>query len=485
MKRYIQHETKVVKSSDDFELDIKRQKGVLYHYSYPKAKKLKGIVFVIPPFDEYQNFGVLQALDHINVLMEIQKSDFEFIDSYPTILMGSSHGAYIANLVAKIIPSKIDCVIDNSSYVNPPIKYICGKYVNPLDPEYMIKYPNVIVNCFVKTHWRKDADSFYNYSKDRELIRSLSYKNHNEMIAKVSDAKIRYVSYHSAYDKLALYDDKVLFYKQLKELGFDARLKTVSTQEQVDGKFIKNLEHGLSMSMKELANHELPEALKIKSASSKKDFESISYRCDEISYDFQIIDGVFTAQQSPLGALEEYIQENFENNIKYFELNHPDIYNKLASLDSAIEQGLYQNRYDLIFNNNYFDVKEFASGDYLYGINSKKYGYEVSKDFSKKSKRFVFFGIGLATHLGGILKKVTADRYLIVENDLELFKLSTLVTPYYKFAQDTDLVFSVLDDEEQFLKIAEEFLSQKSFDFFQMQKEFRYKELLFENLKRI
>jgi hypothetical protein len=543
MNRYIQHETKIVKSSDDFELDIKRQKGVLYHYSYPKAKKLKGIVFVIPgfgadtnsdyaknlreyiadsfdvmavsviyhcynsrdtngailsldapsknlqtatlipPFDEYQNFGILQALDHINVLREIQKSDFEFIDSYPTILMGSSHGAYIANLVAKIIPSKIDCVIDNSSYVNPPIKYICGKYVNPLDPEYMIKYPNVIVNCFVKTHWRKDEDSFYNYSKDRELIRSLSYKEHNEMIAKVSDAKIRYVSYHSAYDKLALYDDKVLFYKQLKDLGFDAKLKTISTQEQVDGKFIKNLEHGLGMSMKELANHELPQALKIKSFSSKKDFESISYKCDEISYDFQIIDGVYTAEQSPLRALEEYVQETFENNIKYFELNHPDIYSKLASLDSAVEQGLYQNRYDLIFNNNYFDVKEFSSGNYLYGTNSKKYAFEVSKDFTENSERFVFFGIGLATHIRDIAKKVQAQRYLIVEHDLELFKLSTLITPYYDIGKESELVFSVLESEDEFLEKAKEFLAQKSFEFFQMQKEFRYKELLFEKLK--
>jgi hypothetical protein len=95
----------------------------------------------------------------------------------------------------------------------------------------------------------------------------------------------------------------------------------------------------------------------------------------------------------------------------------------------------------------------------------------------------VFFGIGLATHIRDIAKKVQAQRYLIVEHDLELFKLSTLITPYYDIGKESELVFSVLESEDEFLEKAKEFLAQKSFEFFQMQKEFRYKELLFEKLK--
>lgn len=560
----LMREGSIINSSSDFELSIKREKGVIYNYTYPKNKKLKGIVFIIPGFgddtnseysqklrdyvakefdvvavsaiyhcfssrlnnggietlddydelvllsnlkrfnievetddlyeifnninkkiqakkdegeldknetivqtvtimpknNEYQNFGILQALDHINVLKELKSKNLNFIDNYPTILIGSSHGGYIANIIAKIAPNSIDCVIDNSSYVKPPLNYILGKENNPLHTEWRgICGENLIINYFTKKFWSNNDDSFYYLSKDNYGIRDLSNKLHNKIMAKKSESKTRYIFYHSIKDRIAIYKDKEDFSKGLAELGFDVTLNTISNISQVDGNFIKSLEHGLDMSIKQLVNIELPEALKIRSNSSKSKFEEITYPCETVNYNFENISGIYSAHLSPIENIEIKIVNNFEKNMKYFEQYHPQVYSILASLDSAIEQNLYQSKYDLIFNNNYFDVKELRTGKYIYSDNSNKHAFDISENFKDKIDNFVFFGVGLGIHLERIIKNTQSKRYLIIEDDLELFKLSTFVTPYFKFAETLELSFSVFEDEDAFFKKGIDFIN--------------------------
>lgn len=578
-------ESSSIRSSYDFELSIKRENDVVYNYTYPKNKKVEGIVFVIPGFgedtnseysqmlrdhvaskfnviavsviyhcfysrlsngatqfldqsdqdmlirnvkhfnitsvpkdlneilftinnkvqtlkdngeladnisvfqtmtlqpknNEYQNFGILQALDHINVLKDIRKKQFSFIDKYPTILMGSSHGGYIANLMAKIIPNAVDCVIDNSSYIKPPLNYIVGKENDFLSPEFVISYgKNVFVHLFTKTMWTKDENSFYHFSKDRYDIRDLSNKTHNEKAAKISNSNTKYISYHSVTDAIAPYEDKKGFYEQLSELGFDVKLKSISESSEIDGSFIKSLKHGLDMSIKQLANKELPDALKIKSDSSEHSIESISYQCESENYNFEDINGVFSAEISPVKNIEDTIVETFNKNMEYFEQNQPNIYSKLASFDSAVEQGLYTNKYDMVFNNNYFDVRELSTNKYLYSDNSNKYAYEVSKKFDNSVDKFIFFGIGLGLHIDQIDKKVNAKSYLIIEDDLELFKLSTFITPYYELVKRSELYFSVFEGDEEFSNIVTEFFddlkgSEKTVSHFEMNNNYKNK----------
>ena len=67
-----------------------------------------------PPNGEYQNFGVMSAIDVINALLYVKK---EFrLQKLPCVLVGSSHGAYIANLAAKIAPWAIAGVMDNAAW---------------------------------------------------------------------------------------------------------------------------------------------------------------------------------------------------------------------------------------------------------------------------------------------------------------------------------------------------------------------------------
>lgn len=467
-----------------------------------------------PANDEYQNFGVIQALDHINVLQFIQNKHLRFKKDYSTTLVGSSHGGYIAHLCAKFAPSSIDLVIDNSSYAKPPYKYFLGRESNSQSPEYTIDYKSHIkIYSFVKTHWSLDKNSKNFFSNDHFRIRDISDNEHLTKLSKMQAKKTKYISYHSAYDVIAPINEKEEFYKTLNSLGFDATLHIINDESLVDGKFIKNLGHGLNMSIKELINRELPKMDMLESINNRK-IEKISFDCDAIKYIFDFKDDVFCGQITPLKTedIEEIAKETFLKNISYFEKNQHNIFKKLSALDSAIEQNYYQNRYNLILKDSYFDVLELSSNNHLYSANSKYYAETAAKaiDFTQNSnafetfkhikvnddelkkfeaceiadsslsgfapilhyidnnspkecrldsiKKFIFFGVGLGTHLAAIDKKINADVYFIVEDDLELFRLSLFTVPYYKLSSNAKLVFSVLDTQEEFDKNTTEFL---------------------------
>jgi len=210
--------------------------------------------------------------------------------------------------------------------------------------------------------------------------------------------------------------------------------------------------------------------------------------------------------------LEKKAIATYQQNMLYFQKNHTNIYEKLLAFDEAIENQHYQNRYDLIFKESYFDVLEIQTNKYLYNTNSLDYASMVANSisFDKKSNlyetfkkinfktenitqyeeinfienaltglvpildytnqhslknselksidKFIFFGVGLGQHLLSIDTKIRAKMYFIVEDDLELFKLSLFTTPYYKLAQNAKLVFSVFESKEEFSNTASIFL---------------------------
>lgn len=212
-------------------------------------------------------------------------------------------------------------------------------------------------------------------------------------------------------------------------------------------------------------------------------------------------------------TVEDIARETFLKNISYFEKNQPDVYKKLAALDSAIEQGLYAHRYYLTHQNNYFDVIEISTDSRLYNSDSNDYitlaansinfsndsnlfetfrkikisdndlqkykkltiyennlsgcadiiNYvEKNKNDTKNMERlekFIFFGVGLGGHILKIDEKISAKVYLIVEDDLELFRLSLFTMPYYKLAEKSKLIFSVFDSKIEFLNKATNFLN--------------------------
>ncbi len=209
------------------------------------------------------------------------------------------------------------------------------------------------------------------------------------------------------------------------------------------------------------------------------------------------------------------ITNNFHKNIDYIQIHHPVLFSKLSSYDSAVENGHYKEKYELVYKNNNFDVFESATGLHLYQKQSQEYATLAAKSLEygvcenlfegsetvtisdeqvemfnaleplkhymsgfapiinftqkmapqniklKKLHKYIFFGTGLGTHLITIDKQIQAKVYLIIEDDLELFRLSLFTTDYAKLAENSRLIFSIFEDQEEFVTTANLFLKEQ------------------------
>jgi len=207
--------------------------------------------------------------------------------------------------------------------------------------------------------------------------------------------------------------------------------------------------------------------------------------------------------------------QTYQKNLEYFSKHHPSIMQKLADFDNAVESKTVSIKYDLEYVKNYFDVKELKSNHYLYTkdsnsiskelqmlINYKKSSYSFegyplyynqennqensndkvegrdglfkimtyyidnskSSDEMKSIEKFIFIGTGLGLHLPLIDEKINAQEYLIIEDDLELFKLSLFVTPYFTLGENKTLHFSIADNENSFVPKIKSFLENSFFN---------------------
>jgi len=193
--------------------------------------------------------------------------------------------------------------------------------------------------------------------------------------------------------------------------------------------------------------------------------------------------------------------QTFQNNLIYFSKTHSEVYDKIDILNQAIGNGSYKERYTLEYKDGYFDVLDTVSNDWLYGsdsikkakdeadnINYKKnkgvietfYNYRfdekavnaandedpstsqfvttapvigfVDKLYDKNTTmksiyKFIFFGVGLGTHIEAIHEKIHSFMYLIIEDNLEIFRLSLFVTDYSKIANESELYFSIMESD--------------------------------------
>ena len=245
-----------------------------------KAFKFNAKCDFVPPNGDYQNYGIMAALDFINALKDIMKK-FPNFKTLPKIYGGGSYGGYLAFLIAKIAPFYVDCVVDNSGVVFPYMSHLLGRDVGA---EFVFYGKNYDIFCFLKRLWNAN-----NLSKENYIIRTILNTSHLQIQAK-ANADTIFISYHSSKDLAAPADDKIKLYELLKELGFFGILHLVKDENDVDKRFIKSLEHGLRMSDKALLKKELPFILerlkdkKIDLGGGEQNF--IVYPCGEKNFIF-------------------------------------------------------------------------------------------------------------------------------------------------------------------------------------------------------
>jgi len=204
----------------------------------------------------------------------------------------------------------------------------------------------------------------------------------------------------------------------------------------------------------------------------------------------------------------------YHENLSYLQTTHPKTFEKIDALTHAIDKGFYKERYSLEYKGDYFDVLDVNNNTLLYGSSSITHAEQAAKsiDYKKKGNlfetfynvyigdenldsydeakipdtpysasakiinyankyaqdekatmkkiyKFIFFGTGLGLHLKHIHDEIKSNVYFIVEDDLELFRLSLFVTNYKELTDNgAQLIFSIFDDEDEFRASTENFL---------------------------
>ncbi|HEB7650614.1 TPA: DUF2920 family protein [Campylobacter coli] len=244
----------------------------------------------IPPNGDYQNYGIMAAIDHINALKDLVKRFPEFAD-LPKIYGGGSYGGYLSLLIAKIAPWYVDGVIDNSGSALPPLNYILGREMES-GCDYVLNSSHILIQCFVKTHWTRKENSPYFFNNENYFIRTLLNKDHL-ILQSQKNKNIIYVSYHSKEDPLTPANFKEQTMQILKILGYDVSLNLID-ENKIDGKFIKNLDHGCGIPDKALFRKELPLMLeKLQGRKSLMQENSISYPCGNKVFIFKDVGDKF------------------------------------------------------------------------------------------------------------------------------------------------------------------------------------------------
>ncbi len=198
--------------------------------------------------------------------------------------------------------------------------------------------------------------------------------------------------------------------------------------------------------------------------------------------------------------VEQTAISNYNKNMEFLKKYHNETFHKIDILQNNISSARVKEKYALEFlEDGYFDIKELSSQRFLYADNSINISKQLSDNINfkknsysfegfrlvhnyenaqlsdtaqshegiypimsfyldnypyettmKQIEKFIFIGAGLGLHIEQIHKKIEAEHYIVIEDDLELFRLSLFTTPYYKFFAEKQVIFSIATNELDF-----------------------------------
>ena len=252
-----------------------------------RAKQLNKNIFIDgylkPKNKEYQNFGLMPALDILNAIRDaISRFD---LDTNSITLMGSSYGGYLANMVSKIAPGYIRLVMDNSAWATPNLAYIVGKELN--QPEFQCAVAeHVIANLWTLSPWTSCPDLPNTYSNHNHEIRSFS-KSQLMQMSSHGATETSYIFYHSNNDHIAPAEEKINMVKHMISLGFKyIQMEVMTDENDIDGIFIKNLDHGMGMSLYSFFEKHYEKSMNDTQGFKCKNNSIVSYSCGDVIYVF-------------------------------------------------------------------------------------------------------------------------------------------------------------------------------------------------------
>ncbi|MEO1237814.1 MAG: DUF2920 family protein [Planctomycetota bacterium] len=221
----------------------------------PPDQPLTLSVGLLPP-DGPVNLGFLQALDHLHALTALRQHID--IDPADVVALGSSHGGYLAQLCAKLAPCTFRAVLDNSGYAQLPVRYLDSRGDGQPDC-YVGVNPHFRLAGYVASAWSllAEPDAPNHLHADALALRDLAHPDHlTATRAAAGDRPAVFRCVHAPADAIAPTADKQAWFAAARDAGFDADLH-LATPDDVDGAYIKSLDHGLGLSLRRFLSRHL------------------------------------------------------------------------------------------------------------------------------------------------------------------------------------------------------------------------------------
>lgn len=188
------------------------------------------------PRPELFSFGLLPALDHLEVLHRVLRD--HPVDRRRLYFLGTSYGGYLGCLLLKLAPRSFRLIIDNSGFVSATdaAPNVFGLGIST--------YHGVTVQVRMTPSWNLDPTSRYFFSPAHYAIRDLLAPGH------MSATDTAVYSYLSVADELVPMARKLaLANSLLGRVRFDLKLVR---QSDLDGRLFKVLTHGMRASLRGL-----------------------------------------------------------------------------------------------------------------------------------------------------------------------------------------------------------------------------------------
>lgn len=187
-----------------------------------------------------------------------------------------------------------------------------------------------------------------------------------------------------------------------------------------------------------------------------------------------------------LEQLNQTLAQIYSKNIEFLKESFTDTYDQIEQFIEDVKSGNRKERYQLDFKDGYFDILDLDTNHYFYGINSYEdgskraelctFGKENSIDLLRRSYgnklvngkiykdaapvveyinktvdfenatyeeiyKHIYIGTALGIHITEIDKKLKSYTTMIIEEDIEIFRLSLYVTDYTIFEQNNRKLF--------------------------------------------
>jgi pimeloyl-ACP methyl ester carboxylesterase len=186
----------------------------------------------------YMNFGLLAALDHLQVTHHVMNT--YPIDKRRMFCIGTSYGGYIALLIAKLAPNTFKLTIDNSGFSGPQDDMASVYGLNLATIRGGIKVYVQAPIAFIPAPGNR-----FSFSEDRRIVREIGVDAHYEL-----EGCGAVHSYHSKLDAVAPFESKI---NALETVSKHRKCDmTVVGTRDLDGKIFKNLDHGMNASIRGL-----------------------------------------------------------------------------------------------------------------------------------------------------------------------------------------------------------------------------------------